>query len=58
VIDDGAGFRLPHDDAKGMGLRIMEYRARLVNGHLDIAAEEGCGARITCFVPDTRLSHV
>jgi signal transduction histidine kinase len=57
VIDDGAGFHLPRDDAKGMGLRIMGYRARLVNGHLDIAAEEGSGTCITCFVPDTRLSH-
>jgi signal transduction histidine kinase len=57
VIDDGAGFRLPRDDTKGMGLRIMGYRASLVSGHLDIAAEEGCGTRITCLVPDTRLSH-
>jgi signal transduction histidine kinase len=57
VVDDGSGFRLPRDDTKGMGLRIMGYRARLVSGHLDIAAEEGSGTRITCFVPDTRLSH-
>lgn len=57
VSDDGAGFRLPRDDAKGMGLRIMGYRASLISGHLDIAADEGAGTRITCFVPDTSLSH-
>lgn len=57
VIDDGVGFR-PSRDGNGMGLRIMDYRARLVGGHLDIAAEENAGTRITCSVPDTRLSHV
>lgn len=57
VVDDGVGFRLPRDDSKGMGLRIMGYRASLVSGHLDIQAQEGSGACITCFVPDTGLSH-
>jgi signal transduction histidine kinase len=57
VIDDGAGFRLPHGSATGMGLRIMSYRARIVGGHLDIAPEPGSGTRITCFVPDIRLTH-
>ncbi|HVZ69855.1 MAG TPA: sensor histidine kinase [Rhizomicrobium sp.] len=57
VIDDGVGFRLPHGNAAGMGLRIMSYRARIVGGHLDIAPEPGAGTRITCFVPDVRLTH-
>lgn len=57
VIDDGAGFRPLRDEGKGMGLRIMDYRARLASGRLEIAAEEGLGTRITCFVPDARPSH-
>jgi len=57
VIDDGTGFRLPHGSATGMGLRIMSYRARVVGGHFTIAPEPGAGTRITCFVPDIRLTH-
>ncbi|MFH1153535.1 MAG: cache domain-containing protein [Pseudomonadota bacterium] len=42
VEDDGKGFArdVPH---KGMGLKIMQYRARRINGTLDIRGRDGGG---------------
>lgn len=57
VIDDGTGFRLPRGNTSGMGLRIMNYRARVTGGHLEVIQEPGSGTRIVCHVPDIRFSH-
>jgi PAS domain S-box-containing protein len=47
VSDNGSGFE---DGAnQGMGLRIMNYRARLINAKLSIESQKGTGTRITCF---------
>jgi nitrate/nitrite-specific signal transduction histidine kinase len=31
-----------------MGLKIMDYRARLINGRLDVANNPGGGVSVTC----------
>jgi PAS domain S-box-containing protein len=52
VMDDGIG--LPSGTAnepKGMGLRIMQYRARMIGGTLDIRNNPDGGAIVTCLFP-------
>ena len=49
VTDNGHGFAEPREDRPGMGLRIMQYRAGMIGGTLDIGrGEDGGGAVITC----------
>jgi PAS domain S-box-containing protein len=51
VRDDGTGFDT--DDttgADGMGVHIMNYRARIIGGSLDIHSELGEGTVVTCTV--------
>ena len=40
VQDDGIGLPEPPVDSKGMGLKIMRYRAGLINAHLSIGPAE------------------
>lgn len=47
VTDDGAGLR--EATAKGMGLEIMRYRARLVDGELTIEQSESGGTVVSCM---------
>lgn len=48
IHDDGIG--LPHDaqDGQGMGLKIMAYRAGLINAYLSIEAAEPRGTTVKC----------
>jgi two-component system CheB/CheR fusion protein len=39
---------------KGMGLRIMNYRADLMGGKLHIAENEGGGTQVRCVIPTPR----
>jgi len=48
VQDDGIGFPEEPVDRKGMGLKIMRYRAGLVNGRLAVARAEPTGTVVTC----------
>jgi PAS domain S-box-containing protein len=52
VKDDGIGFPSMATESKGMGLRIMKYRARMVGGQVDFGNDPGGGAIITCSVPN------
>lgn len=48
VIDDGCGFD-PHDPpGSGMGTRILERRARLIDADLRIESTPGAGTRVIC----------
>ena len=50
VDDDGEGFAessLPND---GIGLRVMRYRVRLLDGVLEIDSAPAGGARVCCRV--------
>lgn len=54
IEDDGRGLPAGPTASRGMGLPVMEYRARLIGGRLDIRSEPGKGVRITCAVPKHR----
>jgi len=52
VMDDGVG--LPsggRNEPKGMGLRIMQHRARMIGGTLDVRNNIDRGAIVTCSFP-------
>jgi PAS domain S-box-containing protein len=63
ISDDGSGFRPPPAPAAatsetshvltggGMGLRIMEYRARAAGGQFQIRSNEPQGTHIVCTFP-------
>lgn len=51
VKDDGIGFpdELPED--RGMGVQIMNYRARVIGGTLEIWRDPAGGTAVTCTLP-------
>jgi signal transduction histidine kinase len=51
VKDDGKGFGPRPPGTSGMGLRIMQHRARSIGGELDIASRPGHGTAVECSVP-------
>jgi signal transduction histidine kinase len=48
VEDDGAGIPGEAERGQGMGLRIMNYRAAMIGGSLDIQRRRNGGAVVTC----------
>lgn len=51
VQDNGIGFPQELDEEhRGMGVRIMHYRARIIGGVLDISAGVDGGTTVTCTV--------
>ena len=59
VRDDGAGFDAGDTaEADGMGVHIMNYRARIIGGTLDIHSDLGEGTVVTCTVPRPTYSAV
>jgi PAS domain S-box-containing protein len=53
IRDDGIGLPPDLSKAKGMGLRIMQYRAGMSGGTLAIQNLPEGGARVACSVPFT-----
>ncbi len=51
VQDDGKGLRLKRPDKNNMGLRIMEYRARIINGSLSVDNAADGGVLVSCSAP-------
>ena len=52
IKDDGVGFPLNNNNHPGMGLRIMNYRARVIGATFQLKSDPGAGTQITCaFVP-------
>jgi signal transduction histidine kinase len=49
VEDNGVGFSVADISKSGMGLRIMQYRARVIGATLDIRSKPGGGTAITCW---------
>lgn len=45
IHDDGCGFP-EHMENRGMGIRIMHYRARRIGGVLDVRNDETAGTRV------------
>jgi signal transduction histidine kinase len=48
IEDDGAGIQSPLDQSRGMGLRIMQYRAEQIGGLLSLGRSEAGGTLVTC----------
>ena len=48
IVDNGRGLPAPKDRGKGMGLRIMEYRARMIKGALQLQPNPETGTRVVC----------
>jgi len=55
VADDGKGLENRRPDKKlgnaGIGMRVMEYRANLLGGHLKVHSQPGKGVRVSCYFP-------
>lgn len=52
VADDGVGFDVGRDhDHLAYGLAIMEERAKLVGGHLEVRSQPGAGTTVIARVP-------
>jgi PAS domain S-box-containing protein len=51
VQDNGSGFPPNMDSSKGMGVRIMRHRARMIGGKLDFRNDPSGGGVVTCSVP-------
>ena len=50
VSDDGSGFKRPVPDT-GMGLHIMEYRARVIGAEFSVEKARQGGCRVVCRIP-------
>ena len=48
------GIALPQDLSRGsgMGLQIMNYRARMIGGSLKVESDGARGVSVTCLFPD------
>ena len=51
IQDNGLGFRRDSSQPKGLGLRIMNYRAQKIGATFDIQPAEGGGTIVTCSLP-------
>lgn len=54
IIDDGAGRPPFHANGKGMGLRIMSYRADRIGASFSIRRRDPSGTIVNCFLPVVR----
>jgi hypothetical protein len=55
IVDNGSGIPAPERrSTSGMGLRIMEYRARMLGGELQIRTPRRGGTAVCCRVPMAR----
>jgi len=51
ISDDGAGIAENRGNSHGMGLHIMNYRAGMIGGTLEVAPEPPRGTTVTCIFP-------
>jgi two-component system, LuxR family, sensor kinase FixL len=54
VKDDGAGFPADPPTGKGMGLRVMHHRARMIGATILLQQPKGGGVTVTCSLPRRR----
>ncbi|NGP89882.1 PAS domain-containing sensor histidine kinase [Fodinibius halophilus] len=50
IQDDGEGFDEITDMTKGMGMRLMNFRAQMIGGNLEVNSKEGEGTKIICEI--------
>lgn len=51
VSDNGRGLPTPPPPSRGMGLRTMQYRARLIGAELVLQSTPNEGTEVRCIVP-------
>ncbi len=51
IEDDGVGFRVASANESGLGLGIMNYRAKMTGGSIEIQSVPGSGTAVTCLFP-------
>jgi PAS domain S-box-containing protein len=51
ITDDGVGFQNDSKLKGGLGIHIMNYRAQLIGGRLEMDSQKRRGTRVTCFLP-------
>jgi PAS domain S-box-containing protein len=51
VIDDGVGFPKERKAQQGLGFHIMNYRAQLMGGRLEVDSSQTGGTRVSCYFP-------
>ena len=53
IKDDGVGIERPPQPHAGVGLHIMNYRAGMIGGNLEVRREQPLGTVVTCRFPVT-----
>jgi PAS domain S-box-containing protein len=51
IENNGAGFPERHNGSDGIGLRVMDYRAGLIGGELQVQNRRGGGVCVICRFP-------
>jgi PAS domain S-box-containing protein len=51
VRDDGCGFDVVSRSQSGLGLRIMNYRAKMIGGSLNVRSSLAGGTVVSCLFP-------
>jgi PAS domain S-box-containing protein len=51
IRDDGPGFENVAAGQPGLGLHIMNYRAKMIGGSLDVQSRAGGGTEVICLFP-------
>ena len=51
IEDDGAGIDASNDEGRGLGLRIMSYRAWIIGGSLEVLPGVNGGTVVRCRFP-------
>ena len=51
IEDNGDGFNPAEHTSKGLGLRIMHYRAQMMAGSLRIESAKSVGTVVSCWFP-------
>jgi PAS domain S-box-containing protein len=57
VTDDGIGLAKPRPNSRGLGLKLMQYRADLIGATLAIARQEPHGTRVSASVRNRPSWH-
>jgi nitrate/nitrite-specific signal transduction histidine kinase len=51
IADNGVGIERASRGHQGLGLQIMNYRARLIGASLEVANGQTDGTIVSCLVP-------
>jgi PAS domain S-box-containing protein len=58
IQDDGIGFSNHLSDQDGKGIQIMEYRAKMMGGKLDLLRTESNRTMVRCLIPHSLKQFV